>query len=477
MDKKELILIVDDEDEMRSYIGGLVTSFGYQTSSASNGAEALEKFNAMNPALIIMDLMMPEMDGIEVLGRIKEQNGDTPVIILSGHGDTKNVVRAMKMGASDFINKPFEPEVIRHTINQVMEKKNLILEVKRLKEEMGKQMSYDILFSNSKKMTDIKSIIEQVAETNITVLVRGESGTGKELVARAIHAASLRHDKRFVKISCVAIPETLLETELFGHEKGAFTGATRKKPGKFELANDGTIFLDEIGDMHPSLQAKLLQVLQDGEFARVGGEKDVKVDVRVIAATNRDLEIAVREGGFREDLFYRLNVVSIVVPPLRERKEEIPFLVEHFLRKYSQQYNKSFTTLSNETMTRFMNYDWPGNVRELENMIKRVVVLGNENAVLTRFAFKGTDIQSDIQYNINEKSKVKAADSGRVIPPDNGFSLRSISKKAIAEVERETIKDILLKTRWNRREASRLLKVSYKALLNKIKEYELDKRL
>jgi len=320
-------------------------------------------------------------------------------------------------------------------------------------------------------MTDIKSIIEQVAETNITVLVRGESGTGKELVARAIHATSLRRDKPFVKVLCTALPDNLLESELFGYEKGAFTGAMRRKPGKFELANTGSIFLDEIGDMHPTLQSKLLQVLQDGEFARVGGESDVKVDVRVIAATNKDLDRAVKEGTFREDLFFRLNVISIIVPPLRERKEDIPFLIEHFLNKYNLQYNKGLKKLSEETMARFMEYNWPGNVRELENMIKRVVILGNEKTVLTRF--KSLDAHTDFGYQ-NEVQIIKT-DKAKKAAPDNGFSLKSVNKRAIAEVEKETIKDILNKTRWNRKEAAQLLKISYKSLLNKIKDYELDK--
>ncbi len=471
MNKKETILIVDDEKDMRFYIENLITSFGYNAASVGSGYEAIEKVKAINPALILLDLMMPEMDGIEVLRRLKEINGDIPVIMLSAHGSTDNVVKAMKIGASDFINKPFEPEVIEITLSQVLERKNLLLEVKRLKEEINKQTRYDLVFSNNKKMTDIKSIIEQVAETNITVLVRGESGTGKELVARAIHATSLRRDKPFVKVLCTALPDNLLESELFGYEKGAFTGAMRRKPGKFELANSGSIFLDEIGDMHPSLQSKLLQVLQDGEFARIGGESDVKVDVRVIAATNKDLDRAVKEGTFREDLFFRLNVISIIVPPLRERKEDIPFLIEHFLNKYNLQYNKGLKKLSEETMARFMEYNWPGNVRELENMIKRAVILGNEKTVLTRF--KSLDAHTDFGYQ-NEVQIIKT-DKAKKAAPDNGFSLKSVNKRAIAEVEKETIKDILNKTRWNRKEAAQLLKISYKSLLNKIKDYELDK--
>jgi len=471
MNKKETILIVDDEKDMRFYIENLITSFGYNAASVGSGYEAIEKVKTINPALILLDLMMPEMDGIEVLRRLKEINGDIPVIMLSAHGSTDNVVKAMKIGASDFINKPFEPEVIEITLSQVLERKNLLLEVKRLKEEINKQTRYDLIFSNNKKMTDIKSIIEQVAETNITVLVRGESGTGKELVARAIHATSLRRDKPFVKVLCTALPDNLLESELFGYEKGAFTGAMRRKPGKFELANTGSIFLDEIGDMHPTLQSKLLQVLQDGEFARVGGESDVKVDVRVIAATNKDLDRAVKEGTFREDLFFRLNVISIIVPPLRERKEDIPFLIEHFLNKYNLQYNKGLKKLSEETMARFMEYNWPGNVRELENMIKRVVILGNEKTVLTRF--KSLDAHTDFGYQ-NEVQIIKT-DKAKKAAPDNGFSLKSVNKRAIAEVEKETIKDILNKTRWNRKEAAQLLKISYKSLLNKIKDYELDK--
>lgn len=474
MAENEKILIVDDEDDMRSYLTNLVSSFGFQAIPVNNGFEAIERVKTARPALVILDLMMPDMDGMEVLNGLKEINGNVPVIMLSGHSDTSNVVKAMKMGASDFINKPFEPEVIKITINQVLERKNLLLEVKRLKEELNKQTRYDLLFSNSKKMVDIKSIIDQVAETNITVLIRGESGTGKELVARTIHATSLRSEKPFIKVLCAALPDTLLESELFGYEKGAFTGATRRKPGKFELANHGTIFLDEIGEMPPSLQAKLLQVLQDGEFARIGGEKDVKVDVRVLAATNKDLDNAVKDGSFREDLFYRLNVVSIMIPPLRDRKEEIPFLVEHFLNKFCHQYNKDFKRFSDETVAHFMEYNWPGNVRELENMVRRAVVLGDEKVILTRFTSKYTDIKPDLRYD--EKlidTDTRFAEHAPV--PDNGSSLKSIGKKALAEVEKKAIKDALDKTFWNRRKASKMLSISYKGLIKKIKDYELNK--
>jgi transcriptional regulator with GAF, ATPase, and Fis domain len=338
-------------------------------------------------------------------------------------------------------------------------------------------------------MAEVRGLIERVAETDVTVLVRGESGTGKELVARAIHARSQRHDKPFVKVNCAALPTELLESELFGFDKGAFTGAMHQKPGKFEFANHGTMFLDEIGEMSPALQAKLLQVLQDGEFSRLGSKHDVHVDVRVITATNSDLERAVAEGRFREDLFFRLNVVCIQLPPLRERREEIPPLVDYFLKKYTVQYNKPLIELSEGVMQLVQEYDWPGNVRELENLIKRAVVLGGEEAIQKDLQQAGSNARRHaIPSLVAMPPRVPAPAAAAAPPPPipmpdprriahaNGrCSLKDISRQAAREAERDLILRMLQQTRWNRKETAEMLGISYKALLYKIKENGLDR--
>jgi two-component system response regulator AtoC len=354
------------------------------------------------------------------------------------------------------------------------------------------------LLGRNEKMREVRDLIERVADTDVTVLVRGESGTGKELVARGIHAASPRREKPFVKVNCAALPSELLESELFGFERGAFTGAIQHKPGKFEFANHGTMFLDEISEMHPPLQSKLLQVLQDGEFARLGGRDDVRVDVRIVAATNRDLEYAVAEGQFREDLFFRLNVVCITLPPLRQRRDEIPELTAMFLRQYAEHYNKPPFTLSNDTLRLFHEYEWPGNVRELENLIKRTVILGSDDSIRHELAdaiagriFRSGPIPAlqpresaapepiapvPVPAQHAPASPGADADARPQAPaPAVCGSLKDIARQAAREAERDLIFRTLQQTRWNRREAAEILGISYKALLYKIKEAELDK--
>ncbi|MEN3339115.1 MAG: two-component system, NtrC family, response regulator AtoC [Acidobacteriota bacterium] len=342
------------------------------------------------------------------------------------------------------------------------------------------------LLGTSDKMREVHDLIDRVADTDVTVLIRGESGTGKELVARAIHASSPRKTRTFVKVNCAALPSELLESELFGFERGAFTGAIQQKPGKFEFAHEGTMFLDEISEMHQPLQSKLLQVLQDGEFARLGGREDVHVDVRIVAATNRDLEVAVADGQFREDLFFRLNVVCITLPPLRQRRDEIPVLTERFLRQYAEHYNKPAITLAAETMRLFGVYDWPGNVRELENLLKRAVVLGSDESIRRELAesiagrtpvagpIPALQPRIDVELASAPAAAMAMAESV-ALPPALSGSLKDIARHAAREAERELIYRTLQQTRWNRREAAEILGVSYKALLYKIKEAELDK--
>ena len=344
------------------------------------------------------------------------------------------------------------------------------------------------LLGSSEKMLEVRDLIARVADTDVTVLIRGESGTGKELVARAIHASSPRHQRTFVKVNCAALPSELLESELFGFERGAFTGAIQHKPGKFEFAHEGTMFLDEISEMHPPLQSKLLQVLQDGEFARLGGRQDVHVDVRILAATNRDLEVAVADGQFREDLFFRLNVVCITLPPLRQRLDEIPMLTERFLAQYAEHYNKPPIALANDTMRLFTEYEWPGNVRELENLLKRAVILGSDESIRRDLAaaISGRTLAPGMipalrpapapDAGSSQPAPAPAVDAAPPadLPIVRTGSLKDIGRNAAREAERDLIYRTLQQTRWNRREAAEILGVSYKALLYKIKEAELD---
>src|SRR5512141_1220940 len=329
--QKTRVLIVDDDASMARYLSTYLARHNFDVNTVVSGEEAIRMFRVYDPVLVLLDVAMNGMSGIDTLERIKQIKPDVSVIMISAQSNPALIFKASKLGADDYISKPFEPKELEVRIAKVMDKQRLVSEVTQLREQVRRHSDFSMLFGTSPKMEEVKMTIEQVADTTATVLVRGESGTGKEVVARMIYGQSGRRDKPFVKVNCAAIPYELLESELFGYEPGAFTGANRQKLGKFDQANHGTMFLDEISEMHPALQAKLLQVLQDGEFARLGGESDVRVDTRVIAATNRNLEQAVAEGSFREDLFYRLNVVTTQLPPLRDRKDAIPLLVDHFL--------------------------------------------------------------------------------------------------------------------------------------------------
>jgi two-component system response regulator AtoC len=464
------MLVVDDDDGLREYLEVLAASRGFQVFSAPTGEAALEQLERARPELVTLDLVLPGMNGLETLRKIKEQLPEVPVIMLSGHGQARSIVEAMKLGAADFLRKPFEVEELEVAFQRALEQRALKHEVEELRGRVRSEAELLMLCGDDPKMREVRDIIEQVADTDITVLVRGESGTGKELVARALHRLSSRVDRPFVKVNCAALPSELLESELFGFEKGAFTGAQRRKLGKFEYANHGTIFLDEISEMHPALQAKLLQVLQDGEFSRLGGESDVHVDTRVIAATNRNLEQAVSDGSFREDLFYRLNVVTTSLPPLRDRRDAIPLLVDHFLNMYNRQYGKSVKQLQSETLERFNAYHWPGNVRELENMVKRMVVLGNEAALLEEITHR---IGANGQASVSE-SPFDLDSLGVDLAEGKGVDLKAIAKHAAQIAEKRVIERVLDQTRWNRKEAAERLQISYKALLYKMKENGLS---
>lgn len=464
------VLVIDDDPGIRDYLETLVSRQGYQVFAVADGEQALRTLDETRPDLVTLDVVLPGMDGIETLQKIKQRLPEVPVVMLSGHGQARTIVEAMRLGASDFLRKPFEVEELELAFQKALEKRALKAEVEELRGRARSETEMLLLCGDNRKMIAVREIIEQVADTDITVLIRGESGTGKEVVARTVFQLSGRRDRPFVKVNCAALPSELLESELFGFEKGAFTGAQKRKLGKFEFANHGTIFLDEISEMHPSLQAKLLQVLQDGEFSRLGGEADVKVDTRIIAATNRNLEEAVKEGTFREDLFYRLNVVTVQLPPLRERKDAIPLLVDFFLQKYNEQYRKGLPPPSPETLESLTDYHWPGNVRELENMMKRMVVLGNERLVVQELAMKEAPPPAEAAPGIDLDALGPDLINGK------GIDLKAISKRAAQVAEKRVIERVLQQTRWNRKEAAERLQISYKALLYKMKEAGLGDR-
>ena len=485
--QKTRVLIVDDDLSMARYLSTYLSRRNFDVNNVVSGEEAIRMFRVYDPVLVLLDVAMSGMSGIETLERIKQIKPDVSVIMISGQSDPELIFKASKLGADDYIGKPFEPSELEIRIGKVLDKQRLVSEVTQLREQVRRHSDFAMLFGTSPKMEEVKMTIEQVADTTATVLVRGESGTGKEVVARMIYGQSTRREKPFVKVNCAAIPHELLESELFGYEPGAFTGANRQKLGKFDQANLGTIFLDEISEMHPALQAKLLHVLQDGEFARLGGKRDIAVDVRVLAATNKPLERAVEEGLFREDLFYRLNVITIHIPPLRERREEIPVFLDFFLRKYSEFYGKTPAPFGDYAVGRMMDYNWPGNIRELENLVKRYVIVGNEAQIIRELSIH-KPIVSSISgvspiWGIKEQpaAAAPAANTVSLAKPANGNagvgemelpSLLEIGRRAAMQAEREAIEKVLAQTRWNRRQAAKILKISYKALLNKLKAIE-----
>ncbi len=459
MNKKHL-LVVDDDKSFRSYLKALLHSMGYRVTCFPTGEEAIDSVEkGFVPSLVILDIIMEGMGGIDVLKRLRELHEDMPVIMLTGVDQTQIIVEAMRLGASDYLVKPFEIEELEIALRNVFEKADLVEEIRNLRELLEKEEKETYLF-HSAKMQEIDAIIKQVADTDVTILVHGESGVGKEIVAKKIHLLSKRTDAPYVKVNCAALPHELLESELFGYEKGAFTGATRPKPGKFELAEKGTMFLDEIGEMNLATQAKLLQVLQDGEFSRLGGTQNIRSDARIIAATNQNLETMTEEQRFREDLYYRLNVINIHVPPLRERKDELPIFCDYFTKKFARQFNKKVSRLPETLIDAFMRHDWPGNVRELENMIKRYVVLRDEKIIYNELA-AASQLPTQKEINLDFSDLLK----------ENGpISLKEIDKKVAQLAEKVMISKVLQHTRGNKRKAAEALDISYKALLYKIKE-------
>jgi len=457
---KRSILVVDDDPSVRSYLSDFLSSCGYAVECAESGDEAVARLAAgMVPSVVVQDIVMPGITGIEALESVKKINPSIPVIILSGAGQIKTVVDAMKLGAADFLVKPFEEQELELAIENVVEKQKLKEEVKTLKRQLDSYDAGDFLSTNP-KVLKLKEIAKHVADTDVPVLITGESGVGKEVLARYIHTHSARHDKPFVKVNCAALPNELLESELFGYERGAFTGAMNDKPGKFELADKGTLLLDEIGEMTPHLQAKLLHVLQDSEYTRLGGKRTIRVDARVLASTNINLEENVANGKFREDLYFRLNVIRVDIPPLRERREDIPVLCNYFLCRYRDRYKSTVEEITPALMDSFLRYDWPGNVRQLENAIKRYLILPEMNLNLS-------EVKEQAQSNVVPIS---------VKPKEDNMSLKDVGTRAAEHAEKELVLRVLEETSWNRKQAARRLNICYKALLNKLKRWQIDNR-
>jgi DNA-binding NtrC family response regulator len=461
MAAKEKILVVDDEPSIRKYLQTLLEVDGFDVETVSSGKDAIEKISGgERPEFIILDVLMPELNGIETLKELLKIDRTLNIIMLSCSNEVGTVVEAIRIGAHDYLTKPFEKTELEAAMLKSRKKKQLVTENQALKEYCD-QVTEDLSFlAASPQMVRIRQQILQIAPVDVPVFVCGESGVGKEVVARMIHLRSKRRNQPFVKVNCAALPGELLESELFGFEQGAFTGAVRSKPGKFEIANRGTIFLDEIAEMSTHLQAKLLHVLQDHQYSRLGGRHMVETDVRVLAATNVDVHEAIKSGRFREDLYYRLNVLSILVPPLRERLVEIPLLFRHFLEKYSEKFGKTPQGPSKYLMDAAVNYPWPGNLRELENFVKRYVILEDDEGSLRELI---------------EMSSARQRTSPReepTAPREQG--LKALVRGLKDEAETEAIADALEKTRWCRKDAAKMLGISYKALLYKMRQFNLD---
>ncbi len=458
--KHNKILVIDDDPGLRKSLSVFLTKNGYKIISAENGEQGIKLLKNKAVDLVLLDIRMPGMDGITVLKRIKKLSPYLNVIIITGFGTVETAVEAMKEGAIDYITKPFDLHELKAKIEKYIELEYLLIKNRVEKERDEVNCSrFNGIIGKSKDMQEIYQLIDKITSSDVTVLILGESGVGKEMVARSIYEKSLRSDAPFVKLNCAAIPEHLLESELFGYEKGAFTGASQQKKGLFELANEGTIFLDEIGDMSLATQSKILRILQEGEFQRVGGIETLKANVRIIAATNIDIQKAISQGKFREDLYYRLNVVRITIPPLRKRVEDIPLLTTEFFNNYNKKYGKNIRGVSPEAMRLLMTYDWPGNVRELKNVCEQVVVL-NETNIIT-----AEDLPEEI----------KSIDVNTDYGDSSNQSLKDITRNLTIEIEKKIILDTLEETNWNRNETAEKLGITTRTLYNKIKEYELEK--
>ena len=450
---KTKILVVDDEIDARELMQELFESKGYISDTAKHGLDALNKIRESEPDIVISDIRMPEMDGMQLLEILSKSYSHIPVMMVTAHGTIETAVEAMKMGAKDYILKPLSLDEILIKVENIAQMRNLIRENEYLRKKLESRFDFKNIIGKSEKITHLFSMIRDIAPTNTTVLIQGENGTGKELIANAIHFNSPNVKKPFIKLNCGVLAESLLESELFGHVKGAFTGAIKDKIGRFELANGGTLFMDEIGDISPNMQVKLLRVLQEGEFERVGGTETLKVDVRIVAATNKILEDEIKSNNFRQDLYYRLNVIPIHVPALRERNDDIKLLVEHFLAKFNAIYNKNICALDNKIMQVLEEYDWPGNIRELENVIERAVVLNKSNKlVLDEFPDK---------ISKRQKTTVEFSEDDGLI-------------SAVNEYERALLISELEKNKGNKFQTALKLKINRSTFMSKLKKYDIN---
>ena len=449
----EKIMVVDDDSLGREYLYETLMRGGYEVASVSNGQQAITRISKEAYDVIFLDMKMPGMCGMEVLEKVKSISPETVVILMTAHGTIETAVEAMKKGAYDYIIKPFSPEQIELLISRVNERQKLITENRYWRSNSNIDEKLNPVFSRNSRMSRIYEQIKKIAQSKASVLIQGESGTGKELIARAIHFHSPRCGNPFIRVNCAALAETLLESELFGHERGAYTGAISKHTGRFELANEGTLLLDEISEISSNIQAKLLRVLEEEEIERVGGEKTIKIDVRIVATTNRNLMNEIQKGTFREDLFYRLNVVPIYLPPLRERREDIPLLVDYHLRKYSLENNAVAKSIDKEALDYLCQYNWPGNIRELKNIIQRAVVMGSHEALQLE-QFNCLFTHQDLERSGNTLT----------------------AGKAIEDVERDLIYSTLEKTGGNKTKAAELLKITTRTLRNKLHKYNAESK-
>jgi two-component system response regulator AtoC len=449
------ILIADDELNIRKVLAATLRREGYEVLTAKDGEEAIDLLGSGKVQVVVTDLKMPNVDGIELLRHVQRNHPQVPVIIITAHGSIDNAVEALKNGALDYVTKPFDKAELINIITKAVKTESLAAKDLQVGPEAGRYK----MIGQTKVMQALYDIIDKVADTPSTVLITGESGTGKELIAAALHYKSSRSDRPFIKINCAAIPRELMETELFGHQKGAFTGAVNSKPGRFELADEGTLFLDEIAEIPVEMQVKLLRALQEKEFERVGGISTLRVDVRLVVATNRNLQKEIEEGRFREDLFYRLNVVPISLPPLRARAQDIPLLVDFFITKYNTKLNRQVRGIAPEALTLITNYRWPGNIRELENVIERCILFTD-----------GKEIQP---ANLPEDLLERSSPVPSAANMSDEASMKAIVKKATAELEKDLIVAALAETSGNVTQAAKRLKISRKSLQNKMKEFGL----
>ena len=455
--RNESIILVDDSPDILTNFSEYLVEKGWEVDTTLEGAASISMMEKKQYDIVITDLKMPGIDGMDILKYVKENSPESICIILTGYGTIKNAVEAIKLGAFDYLTKPVKLDEILISIERALEHRNLKRENINLKNQLKKKYRFENIIGDNEKMHKVFETIEKVADTDSTILILGESGTGKELIAKAIHYNSSRREGPFVPVNCAAIPGELLESELFGHEKGAFTNAIRTRIGRFELANRGTLFLDEIGDMNPNLQSKLLRILQERQFERIGGIKTIKTDIRVIAATHQDLKRAVQQEKFREDLYYRLNVIPIKIPPLREHKSDIPLLVHHFLNHFSQSKKKEITGITQEAMQKLMEFDWPGNIRELENTIERIIILSSSEMISI----------PDLPEKFQALPEIEHPAAIEI--PEVGISLDT----AVSEFERRLILQALDKTGWVKNKAAQLLQMNRTTLIEKMKRQNL----